>query len=130
MHQEAGRDRPPHPSSRRSGGGAAGGVRKAGKRASRILYVRNLPFDVAEDAQQMYAIFGAHGVVRQIRAGMASVAQTRGTAYVVYESARDARRAVEKLSGFNVADRYLVLSLMNYDDEYAQRRGQPRTQPE
>ena len=34
--------------------------------------------------------------------------ETRGTAYVVYEDIYDAKAAVEHLSGFNVANRYLI----------------------
>lgn len=34
---------------------------------------------------------------------------TRGTAYVVYEDIYDAKNAVDHLSGFNVANRYLIV---------------------
>lgn len=34
--------------------------------------------------------------------------ETRGTAFVVYEDIYDAKNAVDKLSGFNVAGRYLI----------------------
>ncbi len=34
---------------------------------------------------------------------------TRGTAFVVYEDIYDAKNAVDHLSGFNVAGRYLVV---------------------
>ena len=34
---------------------------------------------------------------------------TRGTAYVVYEDIYDAKTAVDHLSGFNVANRYLIV---------------------
>ena len=44
--------------------------------------------------------------MRQIRLG--DTAQTRGTAYVVYEDLQDARTACEKLSGFNFMNRYLI----------------------
>ena len=36
-------------------------------------------------------------------------AQTKGTAYVVYEDIFDAKNACEHLSGFNVCNRYLVV---------------------
>ncbi|CAI5976520.1 unnamed protein product [Closterium sp. NIES-65] len=35
--------------------------------------------------------------------------ETRGTAFVVYEDIYDAKNAVEHLSGFNVANRYLIV---------------------
>lgn len=35
--------------------------------------------------------------------------ETRGTAFVVYEDIFDAKTAVEHLSGFNVANRYLIV---------------------
>ena len=38
---------------------------------------------------------------------------TRGTAFVVYEDIYDAKMAVEHLSGFNVANRYLIVLYYN-----------------
>jgi hypothetical protein len=35
--------------------------------------------------------------------------ETRGTAYVVYEDIYDAKEAADHLSGFNVANRYLIV---------------------
>ena len=35
--------------------------------------------------------------------------ETRGTAFVVYEDIYDAKNAVDHLSGFNVANRYLIV---------------------
>ncbi|KAK9509112.1 hypothetical protein O3M35_006499 [Rhynocoris fuscipes] len=55
----------------------------------------------------MYDIFGKYGAIRQIRIG--TTLQTKGTAFVVYEDILDAMNAVEKLNGFNVCNRYLVL---------------------
>lgn len=78
---------------------------KAGGSANRILYVKNLSFKVT--TEEMFDLFAKYGPIRQIRLG--DTAQTRGTAYVVYEDLQDARTACEKLSGFNFMDRYLVL---------------------
>ena len=72
---------------------------------NRILYVRNLPFNIT--AEEMYDIFGKYGAIRQIRLGDRK--DTRGTAYVVYEDIYDAKNAVDHLSGFNVCGRYLVV---------------------
>ena len=72
---------------------------------NRILYVRNLPFNITAD--EMYDIFGKYGAIRQIRLG--DKRDTRGTAYVVYEDIYDAKNAVDHLSGFNVANRYLIV---------------------
>ena len=72
---------------------------------NRALYVRNLPFKITAD--DMYDIFGKYGAIRQIRIGNAN--DTRGTAFVVYEDIYDAKNAVDHLSGFNVAGRYLVV---------------------
>ena len=52
-------------------------------------------------------IFGKYGAIRQIRQGVTK--DTRGTAFVVYEDIYDAKAAVEHLSGFNVANRYLIV---------------------
>lgn len=44
-----------------------------------------------------------------------STKETRGTAYVVYEDIYDAKTAVEHLSGFNVANRYLIVLYYNHN---------------
>eukprot|EP00299_Pterocystis_sp_00344_P009795 c423_g1_i1.p1 GENE.c423_g1_i1~~c423_g1_i1.p1 ORF type:complete len:144 (+),score=6.82 c423_g1_i1:47-433(+) len=72
---------------------------------NRVLYVRNLPFKITPE--ELYDIFGKFGPVRQIRVG--NRADTRGTAFVVYEDIYDAKTAVDKLSGFNVCGRYLIV---------------------
>lgn len=38
-----------------------------------------------------------------------NTAETRGTAFVIYEDIFDAKTACEHLSGFNVSNRYLVV---------------------
>lgn len=55
----------------------------------------------------MYEIFGKHGAIRQIRLGTTNA--TRGTAYVVYHDIFEAKTACEKLNGFQVAGRYLIV---------------------
>lgn len=42
-----------------------------------------------------------------------STKDTRGTAYVVYDDIYDAKNAVDHLSGFNVANRYLIVLYYN-----------------
>lgn len=68
---------------------------------NRVLYVRNLPFNIT--SEEMYDIFGKYGAIRQIRIGTNK--DTRGTAFIVYEDIYDAKTAVDHLSGFNVANR-------------------------
>ncbi|EOA23032.1 hypothetical protein CARUB_v10003798mg [Capsella rubella] len=72
---------------------------------NRVLYVRNLPFNIT--SEEMYDIFGKYGAIRQIRIGCDKA--TKGTAFVVYEDIYDAKNAVDHLSGFNVANRYLIV---------------------
>ena len=72
---------------------------------NRILYVRNLPYKIT--SEEMYDIFGKYGAIRQIRVG--NTAETRGTAFVVYEDIFDAKNACDHLSGFNVCNRYLIV---------------------
>merc|ERR1719274_17105 len=98
-----------------AGPGAAGGV-AYGRRnirlppeVNRILYVRNLPYKISPD--ELYDIFGKYGSIRQIRRGNGP--ETRGTAFVVYDDIYDAKNAMDHLSGFNVAGRYLVLLYYN-----------------
>ena len=40
-------------------------------------------------------------------------AETKGTAFVVYEDIYDAKNAVDHLSGFNVGGRYLIVLYYN-----------------
>ncbi|KAL5209164.1 hypothetical protein ABZP36_004787 [Zizania latifolia] len=88
---------------------AALSLRKSNARlppeVNRVLYVRNLPFNIS--SEEMYDIFGKYGAIRQIRLGNGK--DTRGTAFVVYEDIYDAKNAVDHLSGFNVANRYLIV---------------------
>merc|ERR1719274_490700 len=98
-----------------AGPGAAGGV-AYGRRnvrlppeVNRILYVRNLPYKIS--AEELYDIFGKYGSIRQIRRGNGP--ETRGTCFVVYDDIYDAKNAMDHLSGFNVAGRYLVLLYYN-----------------
>merc|ERR1719261_1562958 len=76
---------------------------------NRILYVRNLPYKITPD--ELYDIFGKYGSIRQVRRGTAP--DTKGTAFVVYDDIYDAKNAMNHLSGFNVAGRYLVLLYYN-----------------
>jgi pre-mRNA branch site protein p14 len=72
---------------------------------NRVLYVRNLLFNIS--SEEMYSIFGKYGVIRQIRVGMSK--DTLGMAFVVYEDIYDTKTAIYHLSGFNVANRYLIV---------------------
>ena len=84
---------------------------------NRLLYVRNLPINITDE--DMYDIFGKYGAIRQIRLGQTR--DTKGTAYVVYEDIYDAKAALEKLSGFNVANRYLIVLYFNLS-KHAQKQ--------
>merc|ERR1719362_1726337 len=76
---------------------------------NRVLYVRNLPYKIS--AEELYDIFGKYGSIRQIRRGNGP--ETKGTCFVVYDDIYDAKNAMDHLSGFNVAGRYLVLLYFN-----------------
>lgn len=72
---------------------------------NRVVYVRNLPFKIAP--KDLYEIFGKYGPIRQIRRGVN--AETKGTAFVIFDDIFDAKEAVSKLNGFQVGGRYLIL---------------------
>ncbi|KAI9185788.1 hypothetical protein LWI28_010646 [Acer negundo] len=72
---------------------------------NRALYVRNFPFNTS--SEEIYDIFGKYGAIRQIRIGTSK--DTHDTAFVVYEDIYDAKIVVDHLSGFNVANRYLIV---------------------
>mmetsp|Transcript_63729 Transcript_63729/g.100992 ORF Transcript_63729/g.100992 Transcript_63729/m.100992 type:complete len:177 (+) Transcript_63729:3-533(+) len=99
------------PSAASAAGGLAYGRRnvRLPPEVNRILYVRNLPYKISAD--ELYDIFGKYGSIRQIRRGNGP--ETRGTCFVVYDDIYDAKNAMDHLSGFNVAGRYLVLLYYN-----------------
>ena len=66
----------------------------------------------------MYDIFGKFGAIRQIRLG--NTAETKGTAFVVYEDIYSAKSAVDNMYGFNVAGRYVAV--LYYNPERTQKR--------
>jgi pre-mRNA branch site protein p14 len=102
-------------------------------RTSRALFVKNLSYTVS--TEELFDLFGKFGPVRyalhpslsmrhhsahqpdhpadiprtsrQIRQGIA--ANTKGSAYVVYEDVNDAKSACDRLNGFNFQSRYLVV---------------------
>ena len=84
---------------------AATKVSRLPPEVNRVLYVKNLPYKIT--AEDIYAIFGKFGALRQVRVG--ETPETKGTAFVVYEDILDARQACEHLSGFAVGGRYLIL---------------------
>lgn len=92
---------------------SARGAARLPPEVNRILYVRNLPYKTEEalSTEEIYDIFGKYGAIRQIRIG--NRPDTRGTAFVVYEDIYDAKNAVDHLSGFNVANRYLIVLYYN-----------------
>ena len=60
----------------------------------------------------MHCVRARHDCVAvHVRRG--SSKETKGTAYVVYEDIYDAKTAVDHLSGFNVANRYLIVLYYN-----------------
>lgn len=72
---------------------------------NRVLYVKNLPYNMKTD--ELYDLFGRYGPIRQIRVG--DQPATKGSAFVIYEDIYDARNALERLQGFKVLDRFLVV---------------------
>ncbi|XAR69756.1 hypothetical protein NMG60_11001464 [Bertholletia excelsa] len=65
----------------------------------------NLQFNIS--SEEMYDIFGKYGAIYQICIGTNE--DTRGIAFVVYKDIYDAKTAIDHLSGFNVANQYLIV---------------------
>ncbi|KAI0022588.1 pre-mRNA branch site protein p14 [Xylariomycetidae sp. FL0641] len=81
---------------------------KLGPEQLPVLFVKNLNYEVSD--KDIWLLFDPNPevrVVRQIRKGISL--ETRGTAYVVFWNAVDAKAALEKLNGFNFQNRYLVV---------------------
>ncbi|KAI1814099.1 hypothetical protein GGS20DRAFT_585855 [Poronia punctata] len=83
---------------------------RAGKLAPEqlpVLFIKNLNYEVTDG--DLFKLFDPDetGIIRQIRKGISL--DTKGTAYVVFWNAMDAKNALEKLNGFNFQNRYLVV---------------------
>eukprot|EP01063_Lacrimia_lanifica_P008681 TRINITY_DN15724_c0_g1_i2.p2 TRINITY_DN15724_c0_g1~~TRINITY_DN15724_c0_g1_i2.p2 ORF type:complete len:147 (+),score=72.68 TRINITY_DN15724_c0_g1_i2:46-441(+) len=91
---------------------------------NRILYVRNLPFSIKNE--DMFEIFGKFGPIRQIRMG--SKPETKGSAFVVFDDIFDAKNACDKLSGYNVMGRYLIV--VYYQKDKSDKRSEVRKRME
>jgi pre-mRNA branch site protein p14 len=83
-----------------------------------ILYIRNLPYSVTSD--QIISLFEKFGPLRQVRIGNAS--DTKGTAYVIYSKPLDARSACQKMSGYAVEGRHLVVGFWQPDKDAKLRK--------
>ncbi|CAI5971107.1 unnamed protein product [Closterium sp. NIES-65] len=60
-----------------------------------------------KNAVEHHSFLRASSLYHSLSSGVTK--ETRGTAFVVYEDIYDAKNAVEHLSGFNVANRYLIV---------------------
>lgn len=92
---------------------------------TKILYVRNLPYKI--ESQQLYELFAQYGAVRQIRLG-SQQHETKGSALVVYDDIYQAKEAHDKLQGFNLMGRYLIV--IYYQPNKMTKRVQQRKQEE
>ena len=95
------------------GGNHAGGVAGAnpGVTLARltgcILYVRNLPFNMKTEA--IVDIFEKFGTVVQLHLGDVE-GLTKGSAFVVFSTPQEAKKALNTLKGYKVEGRYLVIT--------------------
>ncbi|KAI0164968.1 hypothetical protein GGR57DRAFT_497838 [Xylariaceae sp. FL1272] len=83
---------------------------RAGKLAPEqlpVLFIKNLNYEVTDG--DLFKLFDPDetGIIRQIRKGISG--ETKGTAYIVFWNAIDAKNALDKLNGFNFQNRYLVV---------------------
>ncbi|KDN53076.1 RNA-binding domain-containing protein [Tilletiaria anomala UBC 951] len=76
-----------------------------GRNQSRILFVKNLNYSIK--GEDLYELFGRYGPIRQIRIGDGP--KTKGTAYVAFEEMNDAKQALDRLNGFHLQERYIVV---------------------
>lgn len=74
-----------------------------------ILYVDNLAFRARSD--DIYSLFGQYGPIYQVRLG--NVRETLGSAFVVYEYAKDADNAKQNLDGYEYFGKPLKVELFD-----------------
>lgn len=64
-----------------------------------------MPFQITGD--ELYELFGKFGAIKRISLG--NKPETRGKAFVVFEDIYDAKAALEKLNGYAIGGRYIVV---------------------
>ena len=70
-----------------------------------ILYIRNLPYSVT--STELQALFDKFGPLRQVRIGNAK--DTKGSAFVIFGDPAHAKTALQKMTGYAVQGRYLII---------------------
>ncbi|GMI18199.1 hypothetical protein TrLO_g973 [Triparma laevis f. longispina] len=93
-----------------AGGTGTGGNQKTPKPASQTakkIMVRNLPFEASKP--DILQLFGNFGKIKKATIPKKFDGTSRGFAFVEYQSAKDAREAMEKLKSTHLYGRHLVL---------------------
>lgn len=78
-----------------------------------ILYIRNLPFSIT--TPDLQALFEKFGPLRQIRLGNAK--DTKGTGFVIFQDPVHAKTALQKMTGYAIQGRYLMIGFWQPDKE-------------
>ncbi|KIY52918.1 hypothetical protein FISHEDRAFT_34215, partial [Fistulina hepatica ATCC 64428] len=79
--------------------------------------------------EDLYDLFGRHGQTRQIRIG--NEQKTKGTAFVVYEDVMDAKNALDRVNGFHLQERCIVvLYHMSAKQDAAAAKAEPAQREE
>ncbi|XP_022340245.2 spliceosome associated factor 3, U4/U6 recycling protein-like isoform X1 [Crassostrea virginica] len=75
------------------------------------LFVKNLPFTCSKDA--LIQIFSEHGPLREVRLVTYRSGAPKGLAYVEFEDAQDAAKAVVKTDGLRIGDHEIEVAISN-----------------
>lgn len=74
-----------------------------------IVHIKNLP--IQHNKEQLIELLSQFGEIHQLR--LSNTPQTQGQLFVIYTTLKAANLAVDKLSGYNYNNRYLVVKLYN-----------------
>ncbi|KKY15645.1 putative rnp domain protein [Phaeomoniella chlamydospora] len=102
------------------GGGGYGGHATGGGGGGRQLYISNLPFNVGwQDLKDLFRQAAQEGGVVRADVHLDPTGRPKGTGIVAFESANDARSAIQQFNGYDWQGRALEVR----EDRYANAAG-------
>lgn len=87
---------------------------------STTLYVGNLPYSVTEE--ELEDLFTGIGRVNSVRIITDATGRSKGFGFVEMESPQEARAAIERLNGYSLSNRTIVVNVARPRERGMRRR--------
>lgn len=87
---------------------------------STTLYVGNLPYSVTE--RQLEDLFRGIGTVNSVRIITDASGRSKGFGFVEMDSEEEARTAIERLNGYSLSNRIIVVNVARPRERGMRRR--------